>query len=538
MCYFNPSSPWRNIPNGRIELRNLTTPFASDDTPLNQQIEPSLSNPLRPPSLHSTKRRLGAADEKPQFKETHKLTRAIIISALNSGAGKTTISSGIMAAVRKRGISITSAKVGPDYIDPTFHRIATGRPSYNIDTFLTGRSGAIASVGRAAKGADYLIIEGVMGIFDGTALDTTSDRLNPEPQPGNWRFPTGSTAEVAMLLGAPIVLVLDSKGTTESLVASVIGIKNSNPSLLIAGVILNRVASEEHATQIARALTASGIPLLGAIPKESSAEVDSRHLGLIPASEDLSHATKKLESIRSAVQAHLDVEKILMLARRIPLSVPTETREVKVNRTRPTIAFATGKAFTFFYQENFDLLEEAGAQLVGFDPTTEEALPVETDALIIGGGYPEVYLTEIVQNQKLLSQIASFYLRGGPIWAECAGHMVLGATIEKIKTASVHRGHSTMGKRVTLGYRFVSTQKSNPLFDKGTIFRAHEYHYSKMSDDGNDFECLGRSGKTSSGIAEANLVSSYLHFHLGYDPSSADRFLSRALAFNEAKRNS
>lgn len=466
------------------------------------------------------------------------MTRAIIISALNSGAGKTTISSGIMAAVRNRGLSVASAKVGPDYIDPTFHRIATLRPSYNIDTFLTGRNGAMDSVRRAAKGADYLIIEGVMGIFDGTTLDTVKDQLNPEPRPGNWRFATGSTAEIAMILGAPIVLVLDSRGTTESLVASVIGIKKTNPSLLVAGVILNRVASKEHATQIARALSASAIPLLGAMPKESSAEVDSRHLGLIPASEDLGRATRKLESICAAVQSHVDVEKVLKLARRIPAEALSEPAAPKRHTTRPTIAFATGKAFTFFYQENFDLLQEAGGDLVGFDPTKEESLPKGTDALIIGGGYPEVYLADIVQNKKLLAEIASFHLQGGPIWAECAGHMVLGHSIEQIETASVHPGRSIMGSRVTLGYRFVSTKKTNPLFDNGGVFRAHEYHYSKMDNDGNDFQCLGRGGRTSSGVAGPNLISSYLHFHLGYQPDSAKRYVSSALRFHESKRSS
>ncbi|NNN12816.1 MAG: cobyrinate a,c-diamide synthase [Acidimicrobiaceae bacterium] len=466
------------------------------------------------------------------------MTRAIIISALNSGAGKTTISSGIMAAVRERGLSIASAKVGPDYIDPTFHRIATGRPSYNIDTFLTGRKGALASVRRAAKGVDYLIIEGVMGIFDGTTLDTTKDVLNPDPPSGNWRFATGSTAEIAMILGAPIVLVLDSRGTTESLVASVIGIKKTNPSLLVAGVILNRVASEEHVTQIASALSASGILLLGAMPKESSAEVDSRHLGLVPASEDLGRATRKLASICSAVQSHVDVEKVLKLARPIPVGVPSGPAAPESHKTRPTIAYATGKAFTFFYQENFDLLEEAGGELAGFDPTKEESLPKGTDALIMGGGYPEVYLADIVQNKKLLSEIASFHIQGGPIWAECAGHMVLGSSIEQIETASVHPGRSTMSSRVTLGYRFVSTKKANPLFDSGSVFRAHEYHYSKMGNDGDDFQCLGRGGRTSSGVAGPSLISSYLHFHLGYEPNSANRYVSSALRFHEAKDSS
>ena len=442
-----------------------------------------------------------------------------------------------MAAARERGFSVAAAKVGPDYIDPTFHRIATGRASYNIDTFLTGRNGALASIRRAAKSADYLIIEGVMGIFDGTTLDTTEDILNPYPHPGNWRFATGSTAEIAMMLGAPIVLVLDSRGTTESLVASVIGIKNTNPSLLIAGVILNRTASKEHVTQIARALSASGIPLLGALAKESSAEVDSRHLGLVPASEDLSRATRKLESICAAVQSQVDVDKVIQLARRVSLGVPLEATPFESHKIRPTIAFATGKAFTFFYQENFDLLQEAGGDLVGFDPTKEESLPNGTDALIIGGGYPEVYLADIVQNRKLLSEIASFHIQGGPIWAECAGHMVLGSSIEQVETASVHQGRSTMGDRVTLGYRFVSTKKTNPLFDSGSVFRAHEYHYSKMDSDGDDFQCLGRGGKASSGIVGPSLISSYLHFHLGYQPNSALRYVASAMRFHETKES-
>ena len=456
-----------------------------------------------------------------------KLTSVLMISALNSGAGKTTIATGLMAALTKRGLNVAGAKVGPDYIDPTFHTLATGNASYNLDTFMTGRAGALISASRAAMGADILVVEGVMGLFDGTRLDTVKSEFELEPIVANPRALTGSTAEIAMLLGAPIVLVIDASGASDSIAASVLGARAVNPSLQIVGVIANRVAGVRHVESIRTTLAEFGIPLFGWLARSSDEFMPSRHLGLIPVQERPAESRNSVRDLVGLIEDGFDIDRLLLYATELnmPQFSPKAT-DPALYGTK--IAIATGRAFTFEYVENRDILRELGAELVDFDPTTDEALPEAVSGLIIGGGYPEVYIDQIAENHHLLESIAAFASSGGVIWAECAGHMVLGASLDGKSLAGVHPGQAEMGRSLTLGYRIASTSSENPMFGPDEVFRAHEYHYSTMQDGGSDLRAVGRTGSSTSGYVSPTIFSTYMHLHLGGSSTAAARFLRAA----------
>lgn len=450
--------------------------------------------------------------------------KALVIAAPHSGSGKTTVAVGLMAALSQAGWRVRGAKIGPDFIDTSYHQLATKQPSYNLDTFLTAEQGVIKSAIRAAKGAELLIIEGVMGLFDGTDLaDPDTSPRSRERAVSSYPLALSSTAEVARLLGAPIVLVVDASSMSHSIAPLIKGFSTYHPDIQIAGVIANKVASEAHERTVRASILPLGLPLLGVIRRNTSLVAKSRHLGLTPATEEVGQAKVFVEQSCNAIKAHVDLPALLSLCKDIELGL-LETQLVEPTRAKVAVAF--GKAFSFMYQENLDLLSEAGADLYFFDPLSHQGIPAGSQGLILGGGFPELYLDQLAQNRTLLNSLSSHFHTGLPIWAECGGHLLLGKAIDGAEMAGVIDTTASMTTRLTLGYRQLVAHVDSPLFVAGAIARAHEFHYSTTDRDGNAFSWRGVGGSGEQGFAGAHWLSSYLHFHLGSNNTAPSRFLS------------
>lgn len=314
-----------------------------------------------------------------------KMVPRLVIAGTHSGVGKTTIATGLMAAFRERGLSVASAKVGPDFIDPGYHSIATGRPPRNLDAWICGPDTIAPLAARAALGADLLIVEGVMGMFDGAVDGSPS-----------------STADIAKLIDAPIVLVVDGSAMSSSVAALVRGYRDHDPDLTLAGVILNRVSSDGHRTLLTEALDAIDVGVLGCIARDDALEWRDRHLGLVPVDEQRQTVTESIERLAGTVAANCDLDAIQQAAHRAgPLAaddvaLPREIADVRV-------AVAEGSAFGFLYHDNLEALAAAGAELVRFDPLHDEHLPADIDGLVIGGGFPEV-VRRTTRRQRLIGR--------------------------------------------------------------------------------------------------------------------------------------
>lgn len=419
----------------------------------------------------------------------------IVIAGTSSGAGKTTIATGIMAALE----NVAAFKVGPDFIDPSYHALATGRPGRNLDAFLSGPELIAPLVRHGAATADIAVIEGVMGLYDGAS----------------GRGELASTAHVAKLLDAPVVLVVNCEAMARSVAAIVHGYRTFDPDVNVAGVILNRVGSEFHAQILRDALP--DIPVLGALPRNANLEVPERHLGLIPVSEREPRARDVIEHLGAAVREHCDLDAIVALARSVP-ELPGEAWTPRRETAKTQVAIARGPAFSFHYQENLELLRGAGAELVEFDPLRDERLP-EADALILAGGFPEVFGEELSANTQLRADVAAF---AGPVLAECGGLLYLAETLDERPMCGVLPVHAQMGERLTLGYREATSLSDHPVWPAGTVTRGHEFHYSRVSEPGNAWEHhRGREGHV-----QGNVHASYLHTHWAATPAVADRLVA------------
>ncbi|MDA0185573.1 cobyrinate a,c-diamide synthase [Solirubrobacter phytolaccae] len=420
----------------------------------------------------------------------------IVIAGTSSGAGKTTIATGIMAALS----NVAAFKVGPDFIDPSYHALATGRPGRNLDAFLSTPELIAPLVRHGSKGADIAVIEGVMGLYDGAS----------------GRGELASTAHVAKLLQAPVVLVVNCEAMARSVAAIVHGYRTFDPGVNVAGVILNRVGSTFHADILREALP--DIPVLGALHRDANLEVPERHLGLVPVVEREPRAKAVMEHLGAAVKEHCDLEAIVKLAQSAP-DLPGEAWAPNTQPAKVRVAIARGPAFSFHYQENLELLEGAGAELAEFDPMADEALPEDAGALILAGGFPEVFGAELSENEALKREIAAF---DGPILAECGGLLYLAETLDERPMCGVLPVTAQMGSRLTLGYREATSLSDHPVWPKGTITRGHEFHYSTVSAADNAWEHhRGREGHVS-----GNVHASYLHTHWAATPEVADRLVA------------
>ncbi|WP_218038719.1 cobyrinate a,c-diamide synthase [Acrocarpospora pleiomorpha] len=529
----------------------------------------------------------------------------LVIAAPASGAGKTTIATGLMAALVRRGLAVSPHKVGPDYIDPGYHALATGRPGRNLDPWLTSEDLIAPLFLHGAANADIAIIEGVMGLYDG--MRGTAD--------------FASTAHVARLLEAPVILVVDATGQGQSVAALVHGFASYDTRVRLAGIILNRVGSPRHKEVCRESLESTGIPVLGAIPRTPDATTPSRHLGLIPAAERHTEATTTIPALATLIESTCDLPALVALAHRAapipatawnpqdavattanvkgaggkapasvgqgdttgdgeglasgpaPVSVgqgeatadgeglpgggaavsvgrggaternqgwvggrtPVSVRQSEVTGEgwvgvdgrarrgiRPVVAIAGGAAFTFGYVEQVELLIAAGAEVATFDPVRDEDLPEGTRGVILPGGFPEVYASELSANERLRVRMAEFVTSGGAVVAECAGLLYLSRELDDHPMCGILDAKAEMSGRLTLGYRDAVAVQDSVLTRAGERYRGHEFHRTVCTPPDSP---VWRWIDGGDGYASGRVLASYLHLHWAGSPVLAARFV-------------
>ncbi len=470
--------------------------------------------------------------------------RGIVMAGTHSGCGKTTVTLGIMAALRKKGLTVQPFKAGPDFIDAGLHRIVTGRPSRNLDQWMCGREYVVDCFRRHAADADIAVVEGVMGMYDGDF----------------------STAGLAELLHAPVVLVVDAYGMAESAGAIVsgfakFGVQSSEFGVKFCGVIFNRVASENHYRRLRDSV--SGVPVLGYLPRELDFEIPHRHLGLTIAEEN-PLAGKKLERLADTVLQFIDVDAIMRNAEvqdkephregardardTIPesgLKTLRPSRPGGSSRLRLAVAF--DKAFSFYYEDNLDALHAAGAEIVRFSPLVDAAVPAGVDAVYIGGGYPELHADRLSRNASMLASVRAWSEAGKPLYAECGGLMFLSKGIRDFDgrlfgMAGVFPFETRMMKKPCLGYRDIELNVDCILGGRGDRCRGHEFHYSEINAGKVRSSASGvRSEKQTGwayiicdsrghergreGYRYKNTLASYVHVHFGSNNNIAEQFV-------------
>ena len=477
----------------------------------------------------------------------------LVVAAPGSGHGKTSVATGLLGALRQRGLKVSPHKVGPDYIDPGYHALAAGRPGRNLDPWLVGEGQIAAMFDHGATTpvvADIAIIEGVMGLFDG-ASDS-----------GDF----ASTAHVARLLGAPVVLVVDASGVSSSAAALLHGFATFDPATRIGGVIFNQVGSDYHAHLLAAAAERAGVPVLGAIRRLDALAVPSRHLGLIPAAERGRDAVAVVDALSAAVAASVDLDAVLRLARTAAPPRAAEARpedqersseRTLASRSPVTIAVAGGPAFTFGYAEHPELLAAAGADVAVFDPLRDEGLPDGTAGLLIGGGFPEVHVAQLSANAALRSQVAALARAGAPVLAECAGLLYLARSLDEQPMCGVLDIDAEMTGALKLGYRDAVAVTDSALAAVGTRAHGHEFHRTAIRPPAGRSPTAPRAGATPAGATPAGAANawrwqargvvvaegfvqggvhaSYLHTHWNGLPAAADRMVAAARAHRAAR---
>ena len=437
-----------------------------------------------------------------------------IISGTSSGSGKTTVTLGLMAAFRARGLKVQPFKCGPDFIDPGLHQLVTGTNSRNLDLWMCGETFTRATLQEHSRGADIAIIEGVMGMFDGGL---------------------SSSGVLTKTLGLPGILVLDVRSMAESTAAIVKGFETYLPGAAPKGVILNRIASDRHLQLIRDAIAEHcDAEVLGYLPRTLEFSIPSRHLGLLTGDE-APLSPSALQLLIETVTRHIDLDRILALCAPLPqttnANAPAQPKQKQEKPCR--IAVARDKAFCFYYEDNFDLLRRAGAELVFFSPTTDTALPEGIDGLYLGGGYPELYAEQLSRNSAMRTAIRAWIEADGPVYAECGGFMYLTEGIVDQEGAY----HSMVGafpvkarmagKRASLGYREVRTTERSCFGPAGTILRGHEFHYSHIDPMPDHIARIyAVHNGNREGYAHRRVLGGYMHLHFGFAPQAVQEFIN------------
>ncbi|WP_374022084.1 cobyrinate a,c-diamide synthase [Mycobacterium sp. HNNTM2301] len=447
---------------------------------------------------------------------------AVVVAAPASGSGKTTVATGLIGALRRAGHVVAPFKVGPDFIDPGYHGLAAGRRGRNLDPVLVGENLVGPLYAHGAGGADIAVIEGVMGLFDG--------RIGPAATgPAE-----GSTAHVARLLGAPVILVVDARGQSHSIAALLHGFSTFDAATRVRGVILNRVGSARHELVLRQACEQAGVAVLGAIPRAAELELPTRYLGLVTAAEYGRRARLAVDAMTDLVARHVDLAALAAVAasREGPAWDPASAVG-EAPGVRATVAMAAGKAFTFAYAEHTELLRAAGADVVEFDPLADP-LPDGTDAVVLPGGFPEQFTAELSANDVVRRQIKELAVAGAPIHAECAGLIYLAAELDGHPMCGVLAASARFTPHLTLAYRDAVAVADSPLYTAGQRAVGHEFHRTAVtfSDSyqpawvyrGNDVDAV------RDGVVHAGVHASYLHTHPAASPQAVARFVAHASA--------
>ncbi|MCW5950980.1 MAG: cobyrinate a,c-diamide synthase [Propionibacteriaceae bacterium] len=452
----------------------------------------------------------------------------LVVAAAASSAGKTTIATGLMAALTAQGREVAGFKVGPDFIDPGYHALATGRPGRNLDPVLTSEDLVPALFRHGVEvpspaPVELAIVEGVMGLFDG--------RL------GSDGF--GSTAHVARLLGAPVLLVVDAAGSSRTAAAATLGLRDFDPLLTVAGVIVNRVASPRHGAELAGVFETAGLPVLGIVPRNAGIAAPSRHLGLVPAAER-GESSATIEALAEHLATHVDLAAVAELAATAPdLAASAWRPETVVTPVpgSPLVGVLAGRAFTFRYAETTELLATMGCRVVEIDPLRDEELPTGLAALYAGGGFPEVHAAELSANAPLRAELATAIRDGLPTVTECAGQLYLGEHLDGHPMVGVLPSSARMTPRLSLGYRVATAPADTLLAAAGTEVNGHEFHRTQTLPPAGPSPAWLWDGRTEgfsadpSGAGNPSLHSSYLHLHWAGHPGLAQRFAESAARF-------
>jgi len=452
--------------------------------------------------------------------------KGIVIAGTHSGCGKTTVSLGLMAALKRRGLRVAPFKVGPDFIDPGHHARITGRTSRNLDGWMLARAYNLEAFRKSCADAELAVVEGVMGLYDGSDGKTEN----------------GSTAQMAKWLGLPVLLVVDARSMARSAAALVQGFENFDPTLRFAGVVFNRLGSPRHLDYLREAVEgAVRMPCLGGLLREDAIAMPERHLGLVTR-EELPWDEAAVGRLADCIEAAIHVDKLLTDLPEIAVRAA-----VPVGPARPAgavrIGVARDPAFCFYYPDNLELLEGSGAQLLFFSPIQDACAPPDLDGIYIGGGYPELFAERLAANESMRRQIRTHSLAGMPIYAECGGFMYLCSELQDQQGRSFPMvGGFPFKTRMlprlkALGYREVRLARTTILGTGGAVIRGHEFHYSEMlaPPSGTDavYRIAGRDGIQSApeGHLARRTLGSYIHLHFGSAPQAAEALVASGRAY-------
>jgi cobyrinic acid a,c-diamide synthase len=449
--------------------------------------------------------------------------RGLLISGAASGVGKTTIALAIMAGLRRRGVTVQPFKCGPDFLDTGHHTRICGRTARNLDTWMLDEEANRSALQNAAQGADVLVAEGMMGLFDGK----------------NGNTETGSTAEIAKLQKFPVVLVVDAAKTARSIAAVVLGFEMFDPELQLAGVILNRVATERHFEMLRTAIeTSCKTKILGWMPRDPAIAIPERHLGLQGAAEAANEDDAAVDTLAALAEKFLDLDHLLELQCGLKFAEGRDSGMKTLRHEESVrIGVPSDHAFSFYYEDNLDLLREQGAEIVRFSPLHDRCLPGELDGLYLGGGYPELHAERLSNNRMMIEDLGAFAASGRPIYAECGGMIYLSESLsiaEGVKYAMagvLPLSIQMTGKLVKFGYVTVEFTDDCVLGSKGTTVRGHSFHYSSVVSRGEVATSYrvqySMSGKEEfEGFREGNVLGSYVHLHLRANPAIAKDFVA------------
>lgn len=452
----------------------------------------------------------------------------LIIAGTHSGIGKTTLTLGIIAALKKRGLNVQPFKTGPDYIDPSYHFKVSGKACGNLDSWLLSKNTVLELFERRARNADISVIEGVMGLYDG-AKDSEK----------------GSTCHLAKILNSPVILILDAHSLSRSAAAIALGYKEFDKKINIRGIILNHIASADHYSYVKTSIEKrTKIPVLGYLPRDHSLKLPERHLGLIPLQEERLHQSF-YQRVSKLVEQTIDLAKLLKIARNakpLPDSEKQVFKKERSSRNHVTIAVAKDEAFNFYYQDNLDLLKHLGAKISSFSPLRDKKLPPITQGLYIGGGFPELFAAGLSKNKKLKELICQKAKEGLPIYAECGGLMYLVKTLIDFKKrrfpmVGIFEGTVKMGNRLhRLGYVNIEVIKDNILSHRGDKNKAHVFHWSRLEDIPKNTSFaykIIKSGKMIAydGLTKKNVLAGYAHLHFASHTKFAKNFINSCRQF-------